>query len=35
MKWKTTTRELCITSNEGDEQLFVIQHMANSMIGGV
>jgi hypothetical protein len=23
------------TSNQGDEQLFVMQHMANSMIGGV
>jgi len=23
------------TSNQGDEQLFVIQHMANSMLGGV
>jgi len=22
-------------SNQGDEQLFVMQHMANSMIGGV
>ncbi len=24
-----------LTSNQGDEQLFVIQHMTNSMIGGV
>jgi hypothetical protein len=23
------------TSNQGDEQLFVMQHMENSMIGGV
>ncbi len=23
------------TSNQGDEQLFVMQHMANSMIGGI
>jgi len=23
------------TNNQGDEQLFVMQHMANSMIGGV
>jgi hypothetical protein len=23
------------TSNQGDEQLFVMQHMVNSMIGGV
>jgi hypothetical protein len=23
------------TSNQGDEQLFVMQHMANSMIGSV
>jgi hypothetical protein len=23
------------TSNQGDEQLFVMHHMANSMIGGV
>jgi hypothetical protein len=23
------------TSNQGDEQLFVMQHMANSMMGGV
>jgi len=23
------------TSNQGDEQLFMMQHMANSMIGGV
>jgi len=23
------------TSNQGDEQLFVMQHMANSMLGGV
>jgi len=23
------------TSNEGDEQMFVMQHMANSMIGDV
>jgi hypothetical protein len=23
------------TSNQGDEQFFVMQHMANSMIGGV
>jgi hypothetical protein len=24
-----------LTSNQGDEQLFMMQHMANSMIGGV
>ncbi len=24
-----------LTSNQGDEQLFVMQHMANSIIGGV
>jgi hypothetical protein len=35
MKWKATTRELCVNYNQGDEQLFVMQHMANSMIGGV
>ncbi len=23
------------TSNQGNEQLFVMQHMANSMVGGV
>jgi hypothetical protein len=23
------------TNNQGDEQMFVMQHMANSMIGGV
>jgi hypothetical protein len=35
MKWKATTRELSSTCNQGDEQLFVMQHMTNSMIRGV
>jgi hypothetical protein len=32
MKWKVATRS---TNNQGDEQMFVMQHMATSMIGGV
>ncbi len=28
-------RNYALISNQGDEQLFVMQHIANSMIGGV
>ncbi len=32
---KLQQRNYASISNQGDEQLFVMQHMANSMIGGV
>jgi hypothetical protein len=32
---KLQQRNYASTRNQGDEQLFVMQHMANSMIGGV
>jgi hypothetical protein len=32
---KLQQRNYASTSNQGDEQLFVMHHMANSMIGGV
>jgi hypothetical protein len=32
---KLQQRNYALTSNQGDEQLFVMQHMANSMIGNV
>jgi hypothetical protein len=32
---KLQQKNYALTSNQGDEQLFVMQHMANSMIRGV